>query len=139
MTGVGWALARLALATGDTRFADAARAAFSFEETLYDPAADGWADLRDPDEGVFSAAWCHGDLDCWELFDDALTLGRAPAGLDRRGLDARIITSVEDNGPAGGPARDAYCPGMLAGLGGMAYRLLRLHSDSDLPSVLKPD
>ncbi|MEV5748151.1 type 2 lanthipeptide synthetase LanM family protein [Actinoallomurus sp. NPDC052308] len=183
VTGIGWALARLALATGGTRFADAARAAFSFEETLYDPAAGGWVDLRDPDEDVFSAAWCHGavgigiaaadlarrgwdgaddivgraaglsarrgfdwnhtlchgDLGCWELFDDALALGRAPAELDRRGLDARIITSLEDNGPASGLARDAYSPGLLAGLGGMAYQLLRLHPDSDLPSVLKPD
>ncbi len=51
-TGIGWALARLALATGEARFADAAQAAFAFEETLYDPVAGAWADLRDPEEVV---------------------------------------------------------------------------------------
>ncbi|WP_460355416.1 type 2 lanthipeptide synthetase LanM family protein [Actinoallomurus acanthiterrae] len=182
-TGIGWALARLALATGETRFADAARAAFSFEETLFDPTVDGWLDLREPEEKVASAAWCHGavgigigaadlarrgwdgadalvgravgpaarrgfdwnhtlchgDLGCWELFDHALTLDRAPADVDRSGLDARVVTSLEDNGPASGLARDAYSPGLLAGRGGMAYQLLRLHPESGLPSVLTLD
>lgn len=179
-TGIGWALARLALATDDDRFAGAARAAFAFEDALYDPAAGAWLDLREPGEGAFSAAWCHGavgigvsaadlarhgwtgsealvrqaaeaalrrgfgwnhtlchgDLGCWELLDDALALGCAPAGLDQAGLDARIITGLEDHGPVSGLARDAYSPGLLAGLGGVAYQLLRLHPGSDLPSVL---
>ncbi len=182
VTGIGWALARLALATGEARFADAARAAFAFEETLYDNAAGGWLDLRQPGEGAFSAAWCHGavgigisaadlarrgwtgadalvrraaevtvrrgfgwnhtlchgDLGCWEVLDEALALGCAPRGLDRGGLDARIITGLEDNGPVSGLARDAYSPGMLAGLGGVAYQLLRLGADGGLPSVLTP-
>jgi type 2 lantibiotic biosynthesis protein LanM len=179
-TGIGWALARLALATGTTRFADAATAAFSFEEKLYDPAADGWADLREPGQTAFGAAWCHGaagigisaadlarrdwagavtlagraagvavrdgfgwnhtlchgDFGCWELLHEALTLGRGPGGLDQRELNARVITSLEDNGPVSGLARDSYSPGMLPGLGGVAYQLLRLHPDSDLPSIL---
>jgi type 2 lantibiotic biosynthesis protein LanM len=179
-TGIGWALARLALTTGDTRFADAAQAAFSFEETLYDQAADGWLDLREPGEPAFPAAWCngaagigisaadlarrgwagatvltaraagvaarngfgwnhtlcHGDLGCWELLHEALKLGHAPAGLDQRRLDAQVITSLETNGPVSGLARDAYSPGMMAGQGGIAYQLLRLHPHSDLPSIL---
>jgi type 2 lantibiotic biosynthesis protein LanM len=180
VTGIGWALARLALATQDIRFAGAAHAAFAFEEALYDQAAPGWLDLRQPGKDAFSAAWCHGavgigigaadlarlgwpgadalvgraaevairrgfgwnhtlchgDLGCWELLDAALALGHAPAGLGRRELDARIITSLEDNGPVSGLARDAYSPGLLAGLGGIAYQLLRMHPDSGLPSVL---
>lgn len=183
VTGIGWALARLALATGDDRFADSARAAFSFEEALYDHAVGGWLDLRQAGKEAYSVAWCHGavgigvsaadlarrgwaganalvgraagaaerhgfgwnhtlchgDLGCWELLDDALALGRVPAGMDRHGLDARIITSLEDNGPVSGLARDAYSPGLLAGLGGVAYQLLRLHPHSDLPSVLTLD
>lgn len=180
VTGIGWALARLALATGDTSFADGAHAAFAFEEALYDQAAPGWLDLRQPGEDAFSAAWCHGavgigigaadlarlgwpgadalteravevtvrrgfgwnhtlchgDLGCWEMLDAALALGRAPAGLGRPELSAQVITSLEDNGPVSGLARDAYSPGLLAGLGGVAYQLLRMHPDSGLPSVL---
>jgi type 2 lantibiotic biosynthesis protein LanM len=179
-TGIGWALARLALATSEARFTEAARAAFAFEETLYDQAADGWLDLRYPEDRAFPAAWCngaggigisaadlaqrgwdgaaaltaraarvaardgfgwnhtlcHGDMGCWELLHEALALGQAPAGLDQSRLDAQIITSLEDNGPVSGLARDAYSPGMLAGHGGIAYQLLRLHPGSDLPSIL---
>jgi class II lanthipeptide synthase len=180
VTGIGWALARLALATSDATFAGAAHAAFAFEEGLYDHAAGAWRDLREPGGDAFSAAWCHGavgigtsaadlarlgwpgacdlagqaaevavsrglgwnhtlchgDLGCWELLDAALALGRGPAGLDQQALNARIITSLEDNGPVSGLARDAYSPGLLAGLGGVAYQLLRMHPDSGLPSVL---
>ncbi len=185
-TGIGWALARLALATGEVRFADAATAAFAFEETLYDPAAGTWADLRAPDGIADSAAWCHGavgigtsaadlarrgwagaaalttraaavaarnglgynhtlchgDLGCWELLSQALATGQVPdelAGLGQSGLDAMIITSLEDNGPVSGLAANAYSPGLFAGLGGIAYQLLRLHPRSDLPSVLTLD
>ena len=176
-TGIGWALAHLALATGQARFTDAARAAFAFEEALYDPAAGAWTDLRNPDGIAESAAWCHGavgigisaadlarrgwagaaaltaraavvaarnglgynhtlchgDLGCWELLSQGL------AGLDRSGLDAQMITSLEDNGPVSGLAANAYSPGLFAGLGGIAYQLLRLHPHSDLPSVLTLD
>jgi lantibiotic modifying enzyme len=75
-------------------------------------------------------------MGCWELLHEALALGQAPAGLDQSRLDAQIITSLEDNGPVSGLARDAYSPGMLAGHGGIAYQLLRLHPGSDLPSIL---
>jgi type 2 lantibiotic biosynthesis protein LanM len=180
VTGIGWALARLALATGGTRFADAAHAAFAFEDALYDEAAGGWLDLRTPGEKAYSAAWCHGavgigicavdlarrgwpdvsqaaeravasathrgfgwnhtlchgDLGCWELLSDAHELGLTPDGPDRHELSAQVITSLEDNGPVSGLARDAYSPGLLAGLGGTAYQLLRMHPDSGLPSAL---
>ncbi len=50
-----------------------------------------------------------------------------------------MITSLEDNGPVSGLAANAYSPGLVAGLGGIAYQLLRLHPQSDLPSVLTLD
>jgi class II lanthipeptide synthase len=183
VTGIGWALARLALAAGGPRFADTAQAAFAFEESLYDQAGGGWIDLREPGRTAYSAAWCHGavgigisaadlarrgwagaevlvaraaevaarngfgwnhtlchgDLGCWELLDRALALGCAPAKMECGALAARILSSLEDNGPVSGLARDAYSPGMLAGLGGVAYQLLRLHPDSGLPSILTLD
>ena len=61
-SGIGWALARLALATGDARAARTARAAFAFEETLYDAAAGGWLDRREIEPGLTANAWCHGSV-----------------------------------------------------------------------------
>jgi len=179
-TGVGWALARLALATGDAEFAATAEAAFAFEESLYDPAAGGWIDLREQEPGLIASAWCHGavgvgvtaadlarrgwkvpddlvaraaasahrfgvgwnhtlchgDLGCWELLVAALEDGRAPEGVDRGSLDARIVGSLEHNGPVSGLARDAFSPALMSGLGGVAYQLLRMGEGTDLPSVL---
>ncbi|HEV2346769.1 MAG TPA: type 2 lanthipeptide synthetase LanM family protein [Actinocrinis sp.] len=172
-TGIGWALARLALATGTQQYADVAQEAFAFEEALWDEGQAGWLDLREPGQTV--AAWCHG----------AVGIGLAAADLERRGwpaprrpvldravaatarqgfgwnhtlchgdlggwevvaattpeagraeLDARILGSVETNGPVSGMARDAFSPGLLGGLGGVAYQLLRMHGDSALPSPL---
>jgi type 2 lantibiotic biosynthesis protein LanM len=187
-SGIGWALARLALAASEHQaagvFADTARAAFAFEEALWDQGAGGWLDLRfhdrdNPDKDI-SAGWCHGsdgiglaaadlarrgwpdagavlgravgltatlgfgwnhtlchgDMGSWELTSAAIAVGQGPAGMTRRELDAQVITSLEDNGPVSGLARHVYSPGLLAGLGGVAYQLLRMHPDSDLPSVL---
>jgi lantibiotic modifying enzyme len=58
VTGIGWTLARLAGVTGDPAHADTARAAFAYEETLYDDERHGWRDLRE--DGHIGAGWCHG-------------------------------------------------------------------------------
>lgn len=181
-TGIGWALARLAHATGAGSFGDLAEAAFRFEESLYDEALGGWRDLREP--GRTAAAWCHGaagigiaaadlrrygdrarwhdvvrraavscwsdglgwnhtlchgDLGAWELLDIALSAGVEPAGMDRTALVGHIVSSIEEYGPISGMARDVFAPGLLPGLGGVAYQLLRLRPECPLPSVLLPD
>lgn len=81
---------------------------------------------------------CHGDLGCWELLSAAFGLGVAPDGLDPLAVSARIIGSLEKYGPVSGRARDAFCPGLMPGVGGVAYQLLRMDPDSGLPSVLVP-
>jgi type 2 lantibiotic biosynthesis protein LanM len=81
---------------------------------------------------------CHGDLGCWELLNSALKLGAAPAGLDSLAVSAYIIGSLEKYGPASGLARAAFCPGLMPGLGGVAYQLLRMGPRSELPSLLVP-
>jgi type 2 lantibiotic biosynthesis protein LanM len=178
-TGIGWALARLALASGQQRFAETAEAAFGYERTLYDESLDGWLDLRGEDR--VTAAWCHGsvgiglaaadlarrgypppiadvrlaadvtvrhellwnhslchgDMGTWELLTTALADGWPGPARDR--LEARIIGSIERNGPVSGLLRDTFTPGLLHGLGGVGYQLLRMHPDSDLPSVLTLD
>jgi len=71
-----------------------------------------------------------------DLSDVALASGWAPAGTDRRLIDGRIIGSIERNGPVSGLLKDTFTPGLLHGLGGVCYQLLRLHPACDLPSVL---
>lgn len=79
---------------------------------------------------------CHGDLGAWEVLDRAIALGEGPDGLTRHTLMASILTALEDHGPVCGIVREAFVPGLLAGVGGVAYQLLRWHPESDLPSIL---
>lgn len=182
-TGIGWALARLHLATGETAFARTAEDALAFDEALYQPAAGDWRDLRDlPDTapawchgavGIGLAAadlirlgfgdshrhadvvrraaaacskgmganhsLCHGDLGCWELLDAACDLGVAPPGVGRAELGRYVLASIEEHGPVGGVVRQAFSPGLLPGLSGIAYQLLRMIPECELGSVLTPD
>ncbi len=82
-TGIGWALARLALATGDIPARDTATAAFAFEESLYDQDAGSWRDLRQDDQTA--TAWCHGGVGIGLLSADLAARGWpvAPDLLDR--------------------------------------------------------
>ncbi|MGX7826212.1 type 2 lanthipeptide synthetase LanM family protein [Actinokineospora sp. 24-640] len=81
-TGIGWALARLAAVTGDPAHADTARAAFAYEETLYDEERRGWRDLREEDH--IGGAWCHG----------AAGIGVAALDLSRWPDDAQRCSDV---------------------------------------------
>lgn len=181
VTGVGWALTRLARASNETRYDVMAKAAFAFEDALFDDEEQGWLDLRMLPGAKTAAAWCHGavgiglahlDLDplleqpsrrlllqraaaavtrqglgwnhsachgdgsAWELLDAAIVAGVAPRGLSRDDLLAHWLTSLEDHGPVCGMARDTFSPGLLPGVGGIAYQLLKAHPESDLPSIL---
>ncbi len=82
---------------------------------------------------------CHGELGTWELQLHALAAGVAPPELDREWLNARLLTSMEDFGAVAGPNRDAFRPGLLNGIAGIGYQLLRMHPQCQLPSVLLPD
>lgn len=81
---------------------------------------------------------CHGDLGCWELLCRAFELELGPPGLDEQAVAAYIISSIDEHGPISGLARDAFCPGLMPGLGGVAYQLLRMDPRSELPSLLLP-
>jgi lantibiotic modifying enzyme len=65
--GIGWAFSELHEATGETRFRNAAEAAFRYERACYSAENENWPDFRDflrppdsPPGQVFGAAWCHG-------------------------------------------------------------------------------
>lgn len=81
---------------------------------------------------------CHGDLGAWELLQHTMIAGEAPEDQSRERLLESILTSLEENGPSCGLARDAFAPGLMTGTSGIAYQLLRAHPDSALPSILTP-
>lgn len=116
---------------------------------LIDHGPPGIQDHRDVLRRAARASWpagfgashllCHGDLSAWELVDRACQLGLGPPGLDREQLAAYVLTSLDEHGPSAGLVRDVFSPAIMSGLGGTAYQLLRMHPDSELPSVLLPD
>ena len=183
VTGIGWALTRLARATGSARYEQLAQEAFAFEDALFDEQEQNWRDLRMMEGAKTAAAWCHGsvgiglahlnldstlthastrkylhraaaatwrlgmgwnhcachgDLGAWELLDHAIAAGEAPKELSAPYLLDIILTSLEQDGPSCGMGRNAFAPGLLPGVGGVAYQLLRAHPEHDLPSILTP-
>jgi class II lanthipeptide synthase len=181
VTGIGWALTKVAAETGDERHQQTALAALAFEEGLFDEAEQNWRDLRGLDDARTKAAWCHGavgiglahlDLDptlanpstqyilrravdatwrlglgwnhcvchgdfgAWELLESAIALGKGPKNLTLMRLRELLLTSLEQHGPSAGLASDTFGPGLIPGLGGVAYQLLRMHPESDLPSLM---
>lgn len=61
VTGIGWALHRLADSSGQPRHREIAQAAFAFEDSLFDPEEKNWIDLRKlPGAPKTAASWCHG-------------------------------------------------------------------------------
>jgi type 2 lantibiotic biosynthesis protein LanM len=183
VTGIGWALTRLARATGSARHEQLAQEAFAFEDALFDEEDQNWRDLRMLEGQKTASAWCHGsvgiglahldldptlthsstrecvrraaaatwrlgmgwnhcachgDLGNWELLDHAIAAGEGPKDLSAPYLLDIILTSLEKDGPSCGMGRNAFAPGLLPGLGGVAYQLLRAHPEHDLPSILIP-
>ncbi|GLQ94020.1 type 2 lanthipeptide synthetase LanM family protein [Dyella acidisoli] len=181
VTGVGWALSKLARATGESRFEALAQAAFRFEDATFDEEEQSWIDLRNLGGPKIAAVWCHGsmgiglahldldpkfnhprtelllrraaattirmglgwnhclchgDLGAWELLDQLMARGVELAGMTRESLMARILSSLEEHGPSCGLTKEVFVPGLMAGVGGIAYQLLRMHPESRLPSIL---
>jgi type 2 lantibiotic biosynthesis protein LanM len=61
--GAAYALARLGAQTGEPRFLDAAQAELTYEQSVFDPVAANWPDLRADgvrDPSGFCVKWCHG-------------------------------------------------------------------------------
>lgn len=59
--GIGYALARLGGATGETSYLETARAAIAYESGEYQPAAQNWPDHRQrARDDVRPDQWCHG-------------------------------------------------------------------------------
>ncbi|MGW0884745.1 type 2 lanthipeptide synthetase LanM family protein [Streptomyces sp. NPDC002671] len=178
-TGIGWALARLALSDAGSAaerrgWHHLAERAFAYQESLYRPEHGNWLDVRVGAEDDFFTSWCHGSagvgigmLDLHrrtgdpahldmahraaracaaEGFGWSHTLCHGDLGLwefltslghgDPRDLDAEILTGLEQRGPVGGLAREAFSPSLMSGLAGVLHTLLRMHPEADLPNPL---
>jgi type 2 lantibiotic biosynthesis protein LanM len=79
VTGIGWALHRLARATGEDRYRRTAEGAFAFEDSLFDEEEQAWTDLRGLDRLKSAHAWCHGS---------------AGIGLARLDLDPQLASAA---------------------------------------------
>ncbi|CAM3116071.1 type 2 lantipeptide synthetase LanM [Corallococcus sp. ZKHCc1 1396] len=120
-TGIGLAAADLCARTGEARY-----------QQLFQRARS--AGLR---EGLgWTHTLCHGDLGLWELLEAGRRLALEPQGAEREALDAELLSGLEARGPVAGLARDAFSPGLMAGLGGVIHTLLRMHPESRLASPL---
>ncbi|MFE0640994.1 type 2 lanthipeptide synthetase LanM family protein [Streptomyces sp. NPDC058877] len=119
-TGIGLAAVDLYGRTGDPRHLDTAL-------------RSGPAGLR---EGFgWSHTLCHGDLGLWELLHHLRGL-EGYEGPSAAETDAELLTGIEERGPVGGLAKEAFAPGLLPGMAGVVHHLLRMHPDARLSSPL---
>ena len=59
--GIAFALLALHAATGDERYLDVARGAFTYEDAMFDEPTGNWRDMRTYGQTpTYQAAWCHG-------------------------------------------------------------------------------
>ncbi|MEV0505693.1 hypothetical protein AB0I84_50220, partial [Streptomyces spectabilis] len=55
------------------------------------------------------------------------------------GVVGEILTGLEQRGPVGGLAREAFSPSLMSGLAGVLHTLLRMHPAARLPDPLLLD
>lgn len=182
--GFAWALTRLATATGEPRFREAAEAAIAYERSLFNPVEGNWPDLRPNPDGEPSGCltlWCHGapgiglgrlamngasdhatraeiataltttlhegfgithclchgDLGNLELVERAAAmLDDERAMATAQSIAARILREIAEDGPHTGAPLGVENPGLMTGLAGIGYALLRLAAPERVPSVL---
>ncbi|MEM1204939.1 MAG: type 2 lanthipeptide synthetase LanM family protein, partial [Acidobacteriota bacterium] len=94
-SGMAWALAELALVSGDDAYGDAARRAMAFERGLFSEEHRNWADLRQRtrDDPSYMVAWCHGAPGVGIARLACLSLLGGPE--IRADLDAALETTLE--------------------------------------------
>jgi lantibiotic modifying enzyme len=120
-TGIGLSASDLYVRTGEARYLDVVRRAWAAG------AREGFG---------WSHTLCHGDLGLWEMLNTARALDADYSGPDRTALDTEILSSLEERGPVGGLAREAFTPGLMPGISGVIHLLLRMHPEHRLASPL---
>jgi type 2 lantibiotic biosynthesis protein LanM len=82
---------------------------------------------------------CHGDLGNVELFLEAAAAGRARWLSEANRIGARVLQGAAEGGWRSGIPRGVEVPGLMTGLAGIGYGLLRLAAPERVPSVLVLD
>src|SRR6266508_1568331 len=145
--GIGWALMRYAAATGATRYATLAGAAFAHERGLYDPRLGDWRDLRRGTGRPPAAmhAWCNGAPGIGLARADILhrlaprgALQLAVAGDFDLPVTAALAEIERGDARCGTPGM-VGTPGLLTGYAGIGHGLLRLAYPERVPAVLLLD
>lgn len=109
--GIAYALLRLAQATGQPAFKEAAQEAMAYERHLFSPEHGNWPDLRETSKAadsqapVFSTSWCHG----------ASGIGLARLGglatLDTPQVQSELSVALHTTVSSGLSSLDALCCG----------------------------
>jgi type 2 lantibiotic biosynthesis protein LanM len=85
----------------------------------------------------FSHSLCHGDLGNLELLQAAAMFTTDPSAVARHRIyGGAICRSIAANGPMCGVPLQVETPGMMTGLAGIGYGLLRMAHPDRVPSVL---
>jgi type 2 lantibiotic biosynthesis protein LanM len=80
---------------------------------------------------------CHGDLGNLDfILEASRTLNQLPTDLQVNQLAAMVLESADRCGWLCGVALNVETPGLMTGLAGIGYEMLRLASPSEVPSVL---
>lgn len=105
--GMALALFELYAQTGEAEFLHTARAAFAYEDMLFNPALSNWVDVRFPYadygtglNGSFQTSWCHGapGIGLARLRAAALDAEQSAAhGQKARAALATTLTAIEQN------------------------------------------
>ena len=153
--GYAWALDKLFTLTGRPRFAQAAGRARTWEDSLYAADAHNWPDLRFPGEQRFMLAWCHGAAGIGLSRPEpraAEAVRRAPPRPNHSlchgelgNLELLPLEEARARAAAVLAAPEWRCatpfgietPGLMTGLAGIGYGLLRLAEPERVPSVLR--
>jgi type 2 lantibiotic biosynthesis protein LanM len=157
--GHAWALERLWRVTGDSRYAAAAHEARHWENTQFSAEVGNWPDLRYPrEEGRFMVAWCHGAAGIGLSRNEPRAVQAVRCGARRpnhalchgelgnlevlpigeaRERAAALVAAVEASEWVCATPFGVEAPGLMTGLAGIGYGLLRLAEPERIPSVLR--
>jgi hypothetical protein len=129
--GIGLALFELHAATGRLDFLASGRAAFAYEDSLFDSSERNWPDLRSASvEGRFVSGWCHGapGIALTRLRAAAIDPDRAEAYIEKARI-ALATTAAAIDVSLGEPKSDSSLCHGLAGLGEVALVASQMLND----------
>ncbi|EFW89998.1 Lanthionine synthetase C family protein [Haladaptatus paucihalophilus DX253] len=124
-SGIAYALARLAAATDDARYAEAAREALDFESSLYAPDRDNWASSSAVEN--YRDRWCHGRA--------GIALARI--GISEQLNDSSLLPTVNDALSATATERPSHLDNVCCGNLGRVETILvgARRADGDLDAA----